>query len=401
MQRREFLKYSHLSVAALGVWQFERYFGQHFGQQEGLTAQDQQDPLPQHQDQESKSNMPDYSSTNVKLIKDSSPAKDGFWFPAEWKPHEATIMIMPSPQNWSGHGFSFDEVIEQWAEVANTLAEYEPVWMVVRPEDRKRANKFLDGEIELLEFPVNDGWARDTAPMFVINGKGERRAVGCTFNGWGDKFDGKHKQDALIKAHLSRAMEVPMYGVDLVSEGGALAFDGAGTILTTAQCLMNSNRNPGMSREAIDRMLNEAYGTQKVIWLDKGIEPDPITDGHIDGMAAFVDEGVVLLHACDDKSDPNFKICREAKKVLSAATDAKGRSFEIIDLPLHEGGHMNFYIGNGCVIVPIADDPDEDDIPLGILRDLFDDREVIGIGGHVLAEGGGGIHCITQQIPKL
>ena len=128
---------------------------------------------------------------------------------------------MPSPQNWSGHGFSFDDVIEQWAEVANSLADYELVQMVVRPEDRRRAKKYLDGEIEVLEFPVNDGWARDTAPMFVVNGKGERRAVGCTFNGWGDKFEGKHQQDALIKAHLSRAMEAPMYPIDLVSEGNA------------------------------------------------------------------------------------------------------------------------------------------------------------------------------------
>ncbi len=406
MQRRDFIKHSGLSLAAIGLM--------------GLTgcndaiAQDDDDSLEEdnlhkvkkssadknEQEGADVNNRPDYKSTGAPLINDSTPAKDGFWFPAEWKPHECTIMVMPSPQNWAGHGISFDDVIEQWAEVANAVADFETVLMVVRPEDRKRAKTALNGEIELLEFAVNDGWARDIGPMFVVNGKGEQRVAGCTFNGWGDKFEGQHQHDALIKAHLCQALKAPMYPIDLVSEGGALAFDGAGTIITTAQCLLNPNRNPGLRRETIDQMLNDAFGTKKVIWLDKGIEPDPITDGHIDGLAAFVDEGVVLLHSCNDKNDPNYKICRDAKSILSKATDAKGRKFEIIDLPLHEGGHMNFYIGNGCVIVPIADDPREDEIPLGILRELFDDREVVGIGGHVLAEGGGGIHCITQQVPK-
>ena len=397
MQRRDFIRQSGFSLAAIGA---VGAAGNRFvsGQEEDEVANETNKT---RQDETVVNKMPDYKSTGAKLLTDSTPTKDGFWFPAEWKPHEYTIMVMPSPQNWEGYGFTFDEVVEQWAEVANALAEFEPVLMVVRPEDKKLAQKHLGSEIEIMEFSVNDGWSRDIGPTFVVNGKGERRVAGCTFNGWGDKFEGMHKHDALLKGHLCKALDVPMYPVNLVLEGGAIALDGAGTIITTAQCMMNPNRNPGMTREAIDQLLNNAFGTKKVIWLDKGIEPDPITDGHIDGMAAFVDEGVVLLHSCDDKNDPNYKICRDAKKILSEATDAKGRKFEIIDLPLHDGGHMNFYLGNGCVLVPIADDPDEDDIPLGIIRELFDDREVIGIGGHILAEGGGGIHCITQQVPKV
>ena len=368
----------------------------------------QRDTVPKRRDTSPHSHLgqfsmdrPDYSSTGVQLLEDSHPLDDGFYFPAEWHPHEATLMALPPPQNWQGAGFSMRDVRQQWADVANAIANFEPVILVVRPEDRKRAERLVSKEIELLELPLNDGWTRDTGPMFVINQQGEKRVAGCTFNGWGNKFDDAHEEDALLKARVGKHFDLPFYPIDLVLEGGAVHFDGEGTILTTAECLQNKNRNPDLSPAEIETKLHQAFGTQKVIWLDRGLTPDPITDGHIDGIAAFVDVGVVLLHSVEDRLDPNFEICRDAKRVLTETTDAKGRRFEIIDLPLTEnGGHMNFYLGNGCVIIPTVGIAREDDQPLGILREVFPDREIVGISGDILADGGGGIHCITQQIPQ-
>ena len=214
--------------------------------------------------------MPDYRSTGVNLLEGSSPKKDGFRFPAEWEKHECTIMVLPSPQNWKGHGFSMDEVHDQWAAIANKLAEFEPVVMVTRPEDRRKALRLVSKQVDLLEMTVNDGWARDTGPMFVVNTNGERRVAGCTFNGWGGKFP-PYTDDAFLKAKLSKHFDAAMYPIDLVLEGGAVAFDGEGTVLTTEQCLLHDSRRGSRTRANIEDKLNESFGTSKVIWLDKGL----------------------------------------------------------------------------------------------------------------------------------
>jgi len=347
-----------------------------------------------------KNRMPDYKPTGVKLLTDSTPSTDEFYFPAEWAPHEYTIMIMPPPQNWKDYGIPLEDVRGQWADIANKLCEYEPVLMVVDPRERRHAGKLLSKDIEVIEFPVNDGWSRDSGPMFLLNSKGERRVAGFTFNGWGAKFP-PYKDDALLKARLCKHLDMPMYPIDLVLEGGAVTVDGEGTLITTEQCLLHKNRNSGSDRTATEKTFAETLGAKKVIWLGKGLEPDPVTDGHIDGIAAFIEPGTVLLHTTDDRSDVNYRICQDAKHRLKEATDAAGRKLEVIELPMDaEVSHMNFYIANDCVLVPITRSRRDNERPLAILKELFDDREVIGIDSEVLGEGGGGIHCITQQVPK-
>lgn len=345
--------------------------------------------------------MPEYESTGAKLITASTPAEDGFYFPAEWEEHEYTIMVMPPPQNWKSFGIPLAQVRRQWADVANRLSEYEPVLMVVNSTEMRHARRLLNRTIELVEFPVNDGWARDSGPMFVVNDQGDRRVAGFTFNGWGAKFP-PYRDDALLKARLCKHLDVPMYPIDLCLEGGAVAVDGEGTVLTTEQCLLNKNRNSGANRRQIERQLNDSLGTKKVIWLGKGLEPDPVTDGHIDGLAAFVDPGMVLLHTTEDRGDRNFEICQDAMRRLRESTDAKGRKLEVIEVPLDgDVSYLNFYIANRCVLVPITTDPRQDQRPLGVLREVFTDYDVIGIDSTVLGEGGGGIHCITQQVPAV
>ena len=334
-----------------------------------------------------------------------TPKEDGFYFPAEWHPHEYTIMQFVPRQNWAGYGIG--KARQDWATVANTVSEFEPVLMVVDPQDKAIAKRLLSSTIELVEFPLNDGWARDSGPLFVINDRGERRVSGFTFNGWGAKFP-PYDNDAKLRIRLCKHLQIPFYEADLVLEGGAVTLDGEGTLITTEECLLNPNRNPNKSKAQVTQILQKSFNVSKVIWLSKGTTPDPITDGHVDGLCVFIAPGTVMLQTTDDLSDPNYQICQDAKAKLLTESDAQGRKLEIIELPLaYDVAHINFYIANDCVIVPIANDPTQDDAALSIIRNAFSDqprlvlrdRKVVGVSGEIFAQGGGGVHCITQQVP--
>ncbi|WP_291731812.1 agmatine/peptidylarginine deiminase [Leisingera sp. F5] len=340
-----------------------------------------------------------YAKTGAELIPGSA-ATDGFAFPAEWARHEHTLMQFPPPQNWYPN--QLNAARREWADVANTVAEYEPVTMAVRQRDMAAAKKLLSAEITLIEMPLNDAWSRDSGPMIVQNAQGARRITGYTFNGWGGKFP-PYKHDTLVKGRFAAHLGLPMYASDLVLEGGGVAVDGQGTLLTTEECLLHKNRNPGWTKARVEAELKAGLGVQKVIWLPRGLTPDPITDGHVDGMAAFAAPGVVLLHTTDDRSDPNYRITQDAKRILQQETDVHGRRFEIIEIPLtsYDVVHMNFYICNGAIIVPVSGRMAEDDQPLAILREAFPDRRVVGVSGRMIGGGGGGVHCITQQVPAV
>lgn len=338
-----------------------------------------------------------YEGTGVETL-DGTAGSDGFSFPAEWARHERTLMQFPSPQNWWPR--DLDDARREWAETANTISEFEPVTMAVRSKDRAAADRLLSSQIDLIEMPLNDAWSRDSGPMIVRNAAGLRRVAGFNFNGWGRKFP-PYRDDQRAKGHFAAYLDMPMYVSDLTTEGGALHMDGEGTILTTEESLLHTNRNPGWSKAQVEAELLAQLGGKKVIWVPKGLTPDPITDGHIDGIAAFAAPGVVLLHTTYDSGDPNTAITAAAKKALQNTTDARGRRFEIIEVPLtsFDVVHMNFYICNGAVIVPVSGLPQEDDEPLGILQEVFPTREVIGVSGVMIGGGGGGVHCITQQVP--
>ena len=340
----------------------------------------------------------DYDKTGAEL-RSGAPANDGFYMPAEWVPHERTLMQFLAPQNWYGH--QLPSARAEWALVANTVAEFEPVTMAVLATDRADAKRMLSSEVELIEMPMNDGWCRDSGPTILVNQDGDRAVAGFEFNGWGAKFP-PYDDDALVKARLAEAFGLPLYPAPLVAEGGAIAVDGEGTCITTEECLLHSNRNPDLSRDEVTEILKGWLGVETVIWLPRGLTPDPITDGHVDGNAAFVEPGVVLLHTTDDTGDPNYAITQEAKRQLEASSDARDRRIEVIELPLaYDVVHLNFYICNGGVVVPTAGDPRQDDAPLAVLREIFPNREVVPVSGQMLSEGGGGVHCITQQMPAV
>lgn len=342
---------------------------------------------------------PDYARTGAD-IRLTPPSDEGFYFPAEWTAHERTLMQFLPPQNVSRRDIAASQ--REWTDVANAVADFEPVTMAVRAEDMARAARLLSSAVELVEMPLNDGWCRDSGPMILVNGGSERRVAGFEFNCWGEKFV-PYDDDALVKAEFAERFGMPFHPADLVLEGGAIHVDGEGTAITTEQCLLHDNRNPGRTKSEIEAILKGWLGVEKVIWLAEGLVPDPFTDGHVDGIAAFAAPGVVLLHTTDDAADPNRAITAAAREVLQNSRDAKGRTLDVIPMPLTDTDlvHMNFYICNGAVIVPVTGRASEDDAPLEILKDVFPDRKIVPVGGRLIAEGGGGVHCITQQMPAV
>ena len=289
-------------------------------------------------------------------------------------------------------------------------------------------------EIVLIEYAANDSWARDTGPTFVINGK-ERRGVDWGFNAWGGDCDGlytDYDRDALVAEKLCNILGDKRIDMrDFIFEGGSIHVDGEGTLITTEECLLSPGRNPKLSKEEIENKLKETLGVRKIIWLPTGVYNDE-TNGHVDNFCCFSAPGEVLLAWTDDKDTPNYESCQNALRILTNEKDAKGRSFKIRKLPFpaepviltekdlegyvfEEGedtrevgerlaaSYVNFYISNGAVVFPrFGGNNTQSDAYAGkILEEAFPGREIIGIDARVILLGGGNIHCITQQIPKI
>ncbi|GLK85439.1 agmatine deiminase [Ancylobacter defluvii] len=356
---------------------------------------------------------------------DSLPATDGFRMPAEWEPHAGTWMIWPErPDNWREGAVPAQAA---FTAVASAIARFEPLSMLVSAAQWQNARRLLPSHIRLIEAASDDSWCRDSGPTFVTDAKGRLRGVDWEFNAWGGLYS-PFDHDRLIAAKVLETERAPRYAPPLVLEGGSIHVDGEGTLLTTEECLLNSNRNPDLTREEIEQHLRDHLGITRTIWLGAGLVDDE-TSGHIDNIACFVKPGVVALTWCDDPADPQYAISRDAFDRLSKARDARGRSIEVVKLPLPGplfrteeeaiesvsdlasggsmtrqlgerlgGSYVNFYVGNGFVLMP-ALDAAHDEEAAAILRRLFPGREVVALPTREILLGGGNIHCITQQQP--
>lgn len=327
----------------------------------------------------------------------TTPREDGLRMPAEWSPHAATFMAWPERVELWGELFEAAE--RDYAEVANAIAAFEPVVMVASPERAGRARRMLSGAVEVLELPIDDSWMRDNGPIFVTDGRGGVAMVHFRFNAWGERFH-PYDRDAEVPRRLAEHLGMRRYEAPMVLEGGSFFVDGEGTLLTTEQCLLNPNRNPGMTRSEIEATLRAYLGVDVVVWLGRGHHLDRDTDGHIDGIAQYVRPGVVLLHAPVDPRHPDHEAAEENLRRLRAARDARGRPFEVIRFEpgASRAAGLNLYLCNGAAIVPV-DGAETDEPALAQIRAAFPDREVVPVPGRVLLEGGGGPHCITQQLP--
>jgi agmatine deiminase len=335
---------------------------------------------------------------------DRTPIEDGFAFPAEWTPHRACYMAWPSrADTWKGR---LEEARGAYAQVAHAIQRFEPVIMLVPPPAVEDARRRLGKEIEIQPTDLDDAWIRDNGPIFVKSADGRLAAVKFQFNGWGGRYP-PYDKDATAPEVLAERLGLPLYEAPIVAEGGALAVDGEGTLVTTESCLLNPNRNPDRTKAEVESALKAYLGVRKVIWLRQGMHASQI-DGHVDGIAAFARPGLILAAAAPDPSDVNHKTFQENRDRLQSETDGRGRAIEVMDFPSPAShrinGHslaatfMNFYIANGGIVAPIFGDR-ADAQALECLRSVFPGREVVGVRCESIAIGGGDVHCITQQLP--
>lgn len=327
--------------------------------------------------------------------------------PAESAPHERTAMCWPARETLYGELLPAAEAAH--ALVARTIAAFEPVTMIADVGAGERAVEACGGSVDVVELPIDDSWFRDSGPVFVTDGD-SRIALDWRFNAWGGKFEPADDDDAVARRYAELIGD-EVRTIPVVLEGGAIAVDGAGTLVTTQQCLLHPNRNPRLDRVEIEAVLRAELGASTIIWLPHGLALDDDTDGHVDNVAAFARPGVLLMQGCDDESEDDWLRTNVNTRWARGAIDALGEPIEVVEVPIlpftEIGGervavpYLNFYVANGVVVVPVCGHPADDDM-LAIIAEQFPGRDVIGLDvGAVLAYGGGGIHCITQQVPRV
>jgi len=330
----------------------------------------------------------------MSVTPDDTPAGSGFAMPPAWAPHARTWMAWPCRKEIWHNG-----LVPAWrayAEVARAIARFEPVVMAARPEDVEEARALCGPSVDIWNVPLDDSWARDIAPVFIAR-DGAVAGVDWQFNAWGGKY-APYSEDAHFAERLLVRQGLDCFDGGMVLEGGAIVSDGAGTLMTTEECLLNPNRNPGMTWAQIEEQLKGNLGVTRILWLGQGLAGDE-TDGHVDNVACFAPGGEVLLAMPADSGDPSFAVMQENKARLRAA----GRLVIEVPLPAHRAGltrsYINFAVANGGLVIPTFDDP-VDDEAAAIIATAFPGRTIAQVDANPIVVGGGGIHCITYEEPK-
>lgn len=337
-------------------------------------------------------------------------AEDNGWrMPDESEPHTRTWMAFGASSGIWGKKL-LPEVQRSLALIANTIAKYEPVSILVRESDRAVAEKLLNDQVTIVPFAMNDLWIRDTGCTFVVDDQGNKAGVNFNFNGWGNKQ--KHDLDKKVAPFMAQRAGVKVLGTKLIMEGGCIEVDGHGTAIITESCVLNNNRNPNMSKAQFEDILMPLIGLDKIVWLP-GIKGKDITDGHTDFYARFARKGVVLAGYEPDTSSYEHDLTLKHLEILKSATDAQGKKLEVIKLTgpsdIREdfvndefaAGYIGFYVCNGAVIAQQFGDAKADAAAKAALQKAFPNRKIEQLNVDGIAAGGGSIHCATQQEPAV
>ncbi len=345
----------------------------------------------------------------------STPAELGFRMPAEWEPHLGTWFTWPRPEGISFPD-KYDTVPPVYAQLINELLKVEEVHLNVWNGEKEQwvrqllqTNGVAADRVHFHHFPAYEPWCRDHGPIFLVREKNtvrDRAVVDWDYNAWGGKYPPFDLDDA-VPRHVARYRNLPLFSPGVVMEGGSIDVNGRGTLLTTAACLLNPNRNPHLSKNQIEQYLKDYLGVRQILWLGEGIIGDD-TDCHVDDIARFVDERTIVTVVEEDPKDENYVILQDNLRLLKTFRDPENNPFQIVELPMpevvwHEGrrlpaSYANFYIANGIVLVPTYRSRN-DQRALQILQSLFKTRKVIGIDSTELIWGLGSFHCISQQEP--
>lgn len=348
------------------------------------------------------------------MSSERTPASLGFQFPAEFDRHEATWLSWPHKEaSWPG---AIQRIFSPYAQFIREIARFERVCINVSNEAMRdaaltyiRAAGADTDRVTFYFIPTNDAWCRDHGPAFVVNRATRQKAiVDWKYNAWGDKYP-PYDLDDVVPTRVGEALGLEVFHPGIVMEGGSVEFNGAGTVLTSECCLLNPNRNPHLNRDSIERYLHDYYGIEQVLWVPEGIAGDD-TDGHIDDTIRFVNADTVVSVVEHSKSDENYEPLQTNLRALSSMRLANGRQLQVVELPMpdavvYEGqrlpaSYANFYIANGCVIVPTYRCK-ADEKAIDILQNCFADRKVIGIDSTDIIWGLGSFHCLSQQEPSV
>lgn len=344
-------------------------------------------------------------SNSQAIEKSQAITKSNWVMPDESAPHKCTWMSFGASRKIWGQKL-LPGVQDNLATIAKTIARYEPVNMLVRQSDYEIAAQKCGSSVNLIVAPLDDLWMRDIGPVFVRNNLGKVGGVDFNFNGWGKKQD--YGYDTKVASFVTQKAGVQKINTKLVLEGGGIEVDGHGTAIITESCVLNQNRNPGISKSECEMLLKSLLGLRKIVWLP-GIKGKDITDAHTDFYARFVSKGVVVAGYDPDPASFDHAVTKKHLQILKAATDADGRKLEVIIMegpssirPKFESkefaaGYINFYVINNAVIAPEFGDKNADANAKSILKELFPDREIVQLNIDAIAAGGGGIHCTTQQ----
>jgi agmatine deiminase len=329
--------------------------------------------------------------------------------PAEWSWHERTLISWPVKESMC-YPELMNHVVRGYVEICNAIAEFEPVTILVNPDELESVQAlFHNDRIQTLPVEHNDAWLRDNGPTFLVNKDGERAGVNWQFNAWGGKYAPWDLDDA-VAPFLLQQFNFRAFNAPLVMEGGSIHTDGEGTLLTTEECLLNTNRNPLLQRSQIESYLREYVNVDQIIWLRRGLAGDE-TDGHVDNVACFAAPGKVIVQVCSDPKDENFAISRENLHLLQNAIDARGMKLDIVTIEqppasYYQGqrltlSYLNFYFVNGGIILPVFGGAaaETDRLAEATLQQCFPDRRIRTIDGMAIIREGGNVHCTTQQLP--
>jgi agmatine deiminase len=341
----------------------------------------------------------------------------GYFMPPEWARQEAVWLSWPvdDPRHWGGA--KRELIWEKFAEIAAVISRFEEVRINAVDRLAEWLLPRIDGmggdceRVRLFDHPHNDVWCRDHGPIFVRHLKTKDVAVtDWGFNGWGGRF-APWDLDDTIPRQVADSLGMRHFEGDMILEGGAIEVNGAGDLLTTEAVLLNPNRNPDLGRDEIATRLRSSLGVSDILWIERGIEGDD-TGGHIDDLARFVNDGTIVAGIERDAASPNHAVLAGNLARLCEFRSADGTPFEMVEVPMPQAcevpgwrlpvlpaSYLNFLIVNGAVLVPTFRQKHNDDRALGMLRELFPDRQIVGIDSLDLVEEGGSLHCITQQQP--
>ncbi len=335
--------------------------------------------------------------------------------PAEWEQHERCWMAFPPSNETFGldGGDDLHAARVAWAAAATTIAKYEPVTLLVGPNQSAAASEYIGAHpnITLVERPLDDSWARDIGPTFTIEADGSLGAVDWVFNGWGAQEWAEWELDAEVATEIALLAGASVRHSTLTNEGGGIHVDGEGTVLLTETVQLGPERNPGWTRQQVEDEIHAQLGTRHAIWLPRGLTRDYGrfgTRGHVDIVATFTSPGVIAVHDQRNPAHPDFEVSKQIIALLRQASDANGNplQLELIPAPLvlEEDGrpvdysYINHFVGNGFVAVGTFDDPN-DEVAVDLLAALYPGRTIETVDGAAIFANGGGVHCITQQQP--